>query len=1010
MRWEVTPYLLPLLLAGLLPLALAAVAWRRRAAPGAAAAAGLLLAVACWALAYLPELASVDLPDKLFWYRLKYVGIAATPLAWLVFALHYTGRARALTRRTWPVLAVGPLATVALALTNPLHHLLFRRAVVVAGGPFRTLALDYGPWFWIHTALSYAFIAAGTWLLLRALVRSPGVYRGQAAVLAVGVALPWIGNVLTLLDWTPVRELDLTPFAFALAGLCFLGGLLRFRLLDLAPIAREAVVERLRDGVVVLDDRERVVDLNPAARRLLGLTPAAVGRPADAVLPAPLADAWRRAPETAAALALGGEAGPRDVALTVTPLRDRRGRPAGHVLTLRDLTAGERQYRALFAHDPNAIVTLDPAGLVRAANPACARIFGQAPPALLGRPLTALVAPGDRERLDAHFRQAAAGTVQRCEAALAGPGGRRAALAFTLLPAVAADRVTGVYGIAEDITARREAEAALRASEAKNQALLAALPDLMFRIRGDGTFLDYQARDPDALSAAAETLVGRTIFDALPRPVAEAGMRAIGRTITEGTLQHFEYRLPAPGGARDFEARLVVSGPEEVLAIVRDVTERKRAEDAQRLLADAGALLATSLDYTATLRQLAFLAIPQLADWCLIDVVDGAGAPRRLAVAPADPAQAELAREIACRGEGAATGALARVLRSARPEVHPALSGTALAQLTADPGFAALAATRRLRSVLVVPLVARGRTLGALSFAITESERRYGETDLALARDLAQRAALAVDNARLYEEAQEAIRARDRFLSIASHELRTPVAKIMGYTELLLRRREAEALGAREPDGSEHTRQRLLTILDLARHLGRLTRDLLDVSRLSKGQLLLRPAPLDLADVVAAVGARYREQLDAAHPLTVASDGPCPLVADPDRVEQVLTNLLENAVKYSPGGGPIEVGVAPDGGGATVTVRDAGVGLPPGAAATIFEPFGRASNVAHGTIPGLGMGLYICRDIVAQHGGRIWAASPGPGEGTTVGFWLPAAPRTPAEPEGAAGVLAAPPL
>ncbi|HET8629401.1 MAG TPA: histidine kinase N-terminal 7TM domain-containing protein [Thermomicrobiales bacterium] len=1007
MRWEATPYLLPLLLAGILPLALAGVAWRRRPAPGAAAAAGLLVAVACWALAYLPELAAADLPDKLLWYRLKYVGIAATPLAWLIFALRYTGRGRGFARWVWLALAAGPLATVALALSNPLHHLLFRRALIVAGGPFRTLALDYGPWFWVHTAISYAFVATGTWLLVRALVRTPGVYRGQAAVLAVGVALPWVSNVLTLLDWTPVRELDLTPFAFALAGLCFLGGLLRFRLLDLVPIAREAVVERLRDGVVVLDDRERVVDLNPAARRLLGLMPSAIGRPAASVLPAPLVGAWRRAPEAAAALALDGEAGPRDVALTVTPLRDRRGRPAGQVLTLRDLTAGERHYRALFAHDPNAILTLDLAGAVRDANPACERIFGEAPPDLLGRALAALAAPSDRERVAAHFRWAAAGTVQRCEAAVVRPDGRRVALVFTLLPAVAADRVTGVYGIAEDVTARREAEAALRASEAKNQALLAALPDLMFRIRSDGTFLDYQANDPTLLYAPAETLVGRTIYHALPREVADAGMRTIGRALTEDALQIFEYRLSMPGGERDYEARFVVSGPEEVLAIVRDVTERKRAEGAQRLLADAGALLAASLDYAATLRQLAGLIVPRLADWCLVDVVDGAGAPRRVAVAPAE---GDLARAVACRDGEAPAGALARVLRSARPELHPALSGTAHQQLTADPGFAALAAARRLRSVMVVPLVARGRTLGALSFAITESERRYGAADLALARELAQRAALAVDNARLYQEAQEAIRARDRFLSIASHELRTPVAKIMGYTELLLRQREAEEAGLRPPASPGSTRQRLLTVLDLARHLGRLTRDLLDVSRLSKGQLLLRPEPLDLAELVAAVGARYREQLDAAHPLTIAADGPCMVVADPDRVEQVLTNLLENAVKYSPGGGPIEVQVAPDGGGAMVVVRDAGVGLPPGAGATIFEPFGRASNVAQGTIPGLGMGLYICRDIVAQHGGRIWATSPGVGGGTTVGFWLPPAPREAGESDAAAGALAAPPL
>lgn len=181
----------------------------------------------------------------------------------------------------------------------------------------------------------------------------------------------------------------------------------------------------------------------------------------------------------------------------------------------------------------------------------------------------------------------------------------------------------------------------------------------------------------------------------------------------------------------------------------------------------------------------------------------------------------------------------------------------------------------------------------------------------------------------------------------------------------------------------------------MARRLGLLTRDLLNVSSLSKGRFALRPRPIDLAALVGAVAAWYRDLLGPDHHLVVDAAVPCPVVADPDRIEQVLTNLLDNAAKYAPAGGPIRVGVAPAGdgeerAGALVTVRDEGVGLPSGAADSLFAPFGRAANVAQGRIPGLGLGLYICRNIVESHGGRIWMTSAGEGRGATVSLRLPA--------------------
>ncbi len=427
---------------------------------------------------------------------------------------------------------------------------------------------------------------------------------------------------------------------------------------------------------------------------------------------------------------------------------------------------------------------------------------------------------------------------------------------------------------------------------------------------------------------------------------------------------------------------------------------RSRAEAAQRrlsFLAKASMLLSASLDYEPTLQQVAQLAVPALADWCWVDVVEADGAIHPVAVAHSDPEKVEWLRALRARSSPTpqAPPGVSRVLRSGRSELMAAVPDPAL---LADDGEAARA--RRLREVgvtsyMIVPLVARDQTLGAITLVSAESGYRYTPADLALAEDLARRAAVAVDNARLYQEAQEAIGLRDQFLSIASHELRTPVTAIKGYAELLLRRQERGRLTP------ERLADALRAIDDTSDRLERLTQDLLDVSRSRMGQLLLRPQPLDLAALVRTVTSRYRDRLDQRHRLRVdLQTNPCPVVADPDRIEQVLANLLENAAKYSPDGGEIGVTLSRDDDGVVLAVRDPGIGVPPDALEAIFAPFGRAPNATQRQLPGLGLGLYICREIIERHGGHIWAESVGEGHGTTMRLWLPVRSVDGAEQQG----------
>jgi signal transduction histidine kinase len=296
---------------------------------------------------------------------------------------------------------------------------------------------------------------------------------------------------------------------------------------------------------------------------------------------------------------------------------------------------------------------------------------------------------------------------------------------------------------------------------------------------------------------------------------------------------------------------------------------------------------------------------------------------------------------------------------------------------------------RRLgpRAVLVVPLVAREQGLGVLALLLTQPGRQYGPPDVALAEELARRAALAVDNARSYEEMRAALRARDTFLSVASHELRTPVTSLKGQVQRLHR-------------GAVRGRLDLEQVMDALPVLGRnidrlelLIDDLLDAERLQQSRLQLHPQDAELGALVRDLLARY----EVAPGRQVVLEGadmaaPVPVHVDAAWLEQVLTNLLDNAVKYSPTGGIIRVMVVAEGAGGRLSVQDEGIGIPPDQLDTIFEPFGRASNVAGRHLPGLGLGLYVARLIVEQHGGRIWAASAGTGQGAQVHVWLPSSP------------------
>jgi signal transduction histidine kinase len=238
----------------------------------------------------------------------------------------------------------------------------------------------------------------------------------------------------------------------------------------------------------------------------------------------------------------------------------------------------------------------------------------------------------------------------------------------------------------------------------------------------------------------------------------------------------------------------------------------------------------------------------------------------------------------------------------------------------------------------------------------------------------------------LRSQAEAALIMRDEFISIAAHELRTPLTGIKISAQLALRTLQD---ATQDPD---RTVGYLLGIVSGTNRLVSLINDLMDVSRMRSGELLLRLTPIDLVELVSTIALRYGQTLGERHHLTTdVPAAPLVVAGDAGRLEQILDNLLGNAIKYSPAGSDIRVSLREAADGIVLTVRDKGIGLTPGAHERIFEPFGRATNARRQGIPGMGMGLHICRQIAEAHGGRMWAQSDGEGLGMTVGLLLPPA-------------------
>ena len=635
-------------------------------------------------------------------------------------------------------------------------------------------------------------------------------------------------------------------------------------------------------------------------------------------------------------------------ACDLTALRDEKGRPRGCVLTVRDRTEQrlardllekrERRFCALIENAWDAVALLGPDGIVLYASPPTTRVLGYGPDEFVGRNVVELIHPDDLPRTWEVLSRLIVNAKEKVIAAFRcrhkdGSWRWLEGMGTNLLeePSVRAVAVNF-----HDVTRQREAE------QARSQlaAIVESSHDAIIGLDLDGVVVRLELRGRAAVRLHGGGDSGRTAVPPHTARPAQRAARSAGAAQARRDDRRLRNRAGAQDGARvdvslsispikDAEGRIVGAAK-----VTRDATGRRKAERRQRLLAESGAVLNASLDDQAIFESTVRLVVPALADHCVIHVRGDGDELRQAAAAHVDADQ------------------------DAAPRDH-------------DP-----------RASVIVPLSARGRTLGAITLIASASGRRYDASDQELVEELAHRVALAVDNARLFRELHEADRHKGEWIAMLAHELRNPLAPLLNALHVL--RQSGAERSTVEQAGCMMERQ--------VRHMARLVDDLLDVSRVAQGKIRLRRERLDLARLVRTTAADLRPLLtEAGVGLTVETpETPMWLTGDATRLAQVLSNLLDNAAKFTNRGGQVRVkltalggrapgepGASAPGGQAELRVDDTGIGIEPEVLPRLFESFSQADRSLHRTRGGLGLGLALVKGLTELHGGKVQVFSAG---------------------------------
>ena len=636
------------------------------------------------------------------------------------------------------------------------------------------------------------------------------------------------------------------------------------------------------------------------------------------------------------------------------------------------LQSMQARTRDLVEQAPDGIFVADLTGRYTDVNAAGCHMLGYSHEEIVGKTIADLLPPEDVHRLEASRQHLLGGSVSFDEWRLRRKDGR-------YIPVEVSAKILGDgrwQGFVRDISERKQLESDLRLAEARSSGILSISADAIISIDerqqitsfNGGAEKIFGYSQADVIGAPLDVLLPERLRAAHREHVARfaAGSVVAGRMGARETgiigLRKTGQEFPADAAI----SKLDVAGTRVLTVVLRDITEQKRVEHEQRFLAEIGPALATTLDYEETVSRIAQIAVGTLGDFCIVDLVDE-GEMRRVRVVSRDWGNVwicEVLQALPLNDE------LAEMARSALESTAPIL----VSHPPIDP-----IETTAFHSAMVIPLIAHHRHLGAITLLSTTPSRLYGREDVPMAEELAQRAALAIESARLYREAQRALQVRDDVLGIVAHDLRNPLSTILVEARLL---RQTAVVTERRSHQPGAAIERAVT------RMNRLIQDLLDVTRMEAGRLTIEQARVPAARI-AFEAVEAQRALAASASLDLRLDIPDDLpdiLADHDRLLQVFENLIGNAIKFTERGS-ITVGAARREDAVLFWVIDTGPGIPLQDQPHLFDRFWQARAASR---HGAGLGLPIVKGIVEAHRGRIWIES-APGQGSAFLFTIPMA-------------------